>query len=188
MFTVRRLAMAATAILAVAGLGLPAAAQNLDPNFNQNLTVQQLQNPTLDTRQLKIEELQRQVEVTVPYRISNVPPGITQTAISCSFTVRITLENGESLSYPSIREEISLSGGTANGTVTISGLIPSDRYFQNRSDADIQAIVTTEAESWRCGIFFNGPDFSQWLYGKGYCDNSNMCAGATRTLLTEGQF
>jgi hypothetical protein len=124
----------------------------------------------------------------VPYRISNLPPGITQASVSCSFTVRVTLENGDSITYPSIREEVSLSGGSANGTLTLSGPIPDDDYFENRSDADIESMVTMDAESWRCGFFFSGPDFAQWLYGKGYCDNTNMCAGANRTLLTEGQF
>jgi hypothetical protein len=188
MFTVRHLAQAATAVLAVAGLTAPAAAQNLDPNFNQNLNLQQLQNPSVDVRQMRIEELQRQVEVTVPYRISNLPPGITQASISCSFTVRVTLENGDSLTYPSLRQEVSLSAGSANGTLTLSGPIPGDDYFETRSDADIESMVTADAEDWRCGFFFNGPDFAQWLYGKGYCDNTNMCAGANRTLLTEGQF
>ena len=187
MFTFRRLAQAATAVLALAGLTAPAAAQSLDPNFNQNLNLQQLQNPSVDVRQMRIDELQRQVEVTVPYRISNVPPGIDQAAVSCSFTVRVTLENGDTLTYPGFREEIALPGGSASGTATIVGEIPDDEFFET-TNANIDAIVTTEAESWRCGLFFKGPDWSQWLYAKGYCDNSNMCVGANRTLLTEGQF
>lgn len=115
------------------------------------------------------------MEITVPYRISNLPPGIDRAGVQLNIR-----------GYPSLKQEISLSGGSANGSVTLSGIMPPESMLQTRTTAELQSVTNVEVPQYRCGIIFEGPDYNSWIWGAGFCRNSNLCDGATRNLESTG--
>lgn len=170
------------------GIALPSAGLAQDVTINPQLQpqVQNLENLQIDTKQAAIDRLQRPVELTVPYNFSNLPASFGKVAVTCAFEVNFSGSVSRQENLP-LRQEIPLSGGSANGTANLAGEMPPDSVLETFTETELRGITDVTVPGYTCYVQFREGS-SSWYFAQNACSESNLCAGAQHRLVVNGQF